>query len=157
MLICAQLAEAQGRRDGLLAEARILHEDGPYAVRSEPSISRTELLRLKAREPEIRAGLANAQADVEELSAVLRDAEGAERERRAAELRKRKAPLVLKLSRALGEAAAISAELAAIEEEEGWSAGATRLAWPELAPETPLAASRLATWTRFAQMEGFNT
>jgi len=82
-----RLAEARARRDELQAEAQAIQEVGPYSVDAS-QVPRTERLRRRAREPEVRSELLAAQAQVEDLEAELRDAKREAARSRQAEARR---------------------------------------------------------------------
>ncbi len=147
-----KLAEATVRRDELQRKAdRIL---GLLSASGEPRVGVSSLCvddLICVQE------LTAVEAEVDELQREIQAAKLEERERRLADFRKRKAPVIKRLSRVLDEAVVVNAELMAIEEEEASVAGAVRLAWPDLlAADTPMAQSRPATWRRFVASEGFD-
>jgi len=97
--------------------------------------------------------LASVEAEVDELQREIQAGEVAERERRREQLAARREPVLKRFAKALDQAAQVNAELMAVEDEQ--DGRELRLAWPELAAETPLAESRLARWRRGCAAEGY--
>lgn len=150
----AQRAARVARRDVLAGESNTIFQMlSSYAVHEGPTPgTHVDRLRARAREPEVTRDLALIDAEIAEIDAALRVAHDEERRDRRAAFHARKKPLVVKLDRALQAAAAINQALADLEAAEVASVGdVPQLAWHELMDETPIAASRLASWRRHAR------
>jgi len=143
-----KLAAAVERRDELRLKAdRIM---GQISASREPRVG---LASLVADDLASVQALASVEAEVDELQTEIEAGELAERERRREQLAARRGPILKRLAMALDQAAEVNAEL--MEIEGGMDPSAQRLAWPELAAETPLMGGRIAGWRRFCAAERY--
>jgi len=119
----ADLDEARERCEALKRDVEILSRSSVYAVTSgadnnEP-LDEVEFAKLKAREPQIRGDLMIAAAELRQAQRALNEAVQAERLRKREEAAKAAGPLVVKLDKALTEAAEVVAKLRAVDGRAG--------------------------------------
>lgn len=124
------------------------HEPAEPHGEEDIAVARVRLLEIPRERTMLRAKMAP-------LERALASAESEARAELRARFAERKRPIVARLSAKLAEAARINDELTALEADEAAHVGSvSAVAWPELQPESPTTASRLATWRRFARAEG---
>lgn len=120
-----------------------------HVTEEERLLARDRLAAIPRELRLLRARLAPIRRQLEAARVVERE------HRRETMFTGRKHEAVATLHALLVEAAKANAQLTAIEDAEHTACGsAVRFNWMELQPETPMTASRLASWIRHAREHG---